>query len=119
MTTVALLTTTFYAFHDLQRPVYYAYARALLPPEEATVAVEHTLGLLAGTWSTVVSKPSPAAEAWSHLSTIVAHRTRHTRTTAEDITLLYALGMPPATIATATGLTPPAVVAQLLATSSR
>ncbi|MEK8141791.1 hypothetical protein NKH18_01490 [Streptomyces sp. M10(2022)] len=55
----AVLTNAFYAFYDLHRPAYEAYAAALLTPEEARLAVSHLFDLVAGNWTTVVSERHP------------------------------------------------------------
>ncbi|MET9347750.1 hypothetical protein [Streptomyces termitum] len=111
----ALLTTAFYAFYDLHRPAYHAYAAARLPPEEASVAVTHLFNLVAGNWTTIVTDPSPSAWAWTRYVRAVARRTGHTTTPAEDADLLHhTLHLSIDKIATITGTEPATVTALLL-----
>ncbi|MGW9436107.1 hypothetical protein [Streptomyces sp. NPDC055607] len=118
-TSPALLTTAFYAFYDLHRPAYHAYAAARLTPEEAIVAVTHLFNLVAGHWTTVVNDPSPSAWAWNRHVHAVTHRAGHTTTPAEDADLLHhTLHLSIDKIATVTG-TEPAAVTALLTTHHR
>ncbi|MEE1931262.1 hypothetical protein V1J52_24315 [Streptomyces sp. TRM 70351] len=111
-----LLATAFYAFHDLHRPAYHAYAAALLAPEEAATAVAELFDLVADQWTTVVTGISPSAWAWTRHVHAVAHRTGHPTTPAEDAVLLHhTLHLSIDKIATITG-TEPATVTALLAT---
>ncbi|WP_405807815.1 hypothetical protein [Streptomyces sp. NBC_01187] len=115
----AVLTTAFYAFYDLHRPVYHAYAAFHLTPEEAQVAVAHLFDLVASNWSTVVAKPCPAAWAWRRHTRAVAQRSGHPRTAADDAALLHEyLRLSIEKIAFVTG-TERATVTALLATSRR
>lgn len=109
-----MLTTSFYAFYDLHRPAYLAYAGALLPAYEAPVAVEHTLTLVAHHWLTVVTMPSPSAWAWNVHTATIAHRTHVRRTQTEDTVLLHEdLGLSIDRIATVTGTSTATAVTQL------
>ncbi|MGW3521701.1 hypothetical protein [Streptomyces hydrogenans] len=114
-TPTALLTTAFYAFYDLHRPAYHAYAAARLTPEEASVAVTHLFNLVAGNWTTVVTDPSPSAWAWTRYVRAVARRTGHITTPAEDADLLHhTLHLSIDKIATITGTEPATVTALLV-----
>ncbi|MFE3074233.1 hypothetical protein [Streptomyces sp. NPDC059247] len=109
-----LLTTAFYAFYDLHRPVYHAYAAALLTSEEASLAVTQLFDLVAGNWTTVMTDPSPSAWAWSRHVRTVTRRAGRTTTPAEDAALLhYALHLSIDKIATVTGTEPASVTALL------
>ncbi|ALM43636.1 MULTISPECIES: hypothetical protein [Streptomyces] len=112
---VGLLTTTFYAFLDLNRPTYLTYASALLPATEATIAVEHSLGLIARDWTAIMEWRNPAARGWEVLTTTIAYRTGRTRTTVEDVDLLHDRGVSAARISAVTGLAGEAVTAHLRA----
>ncbi|MFI2740951.1 hypothetical protein [Streptomyces sp. NPDC018711] len=115
----ALLTTAFYAFYDLHRPAYHAYARAHLTPEEATVTVTHIFSLVADQWTTVVNDPSPSAWAWARHVRAVSRRAGHSTTPAEDADLLHhTLHLSIDKIATVTG-TEPATVTALLGVRHR
>ncbi|MFJ3848350.1 hypothetical protein ACIPV3_30230 [Streptomyces albidoflavus] len=112
---VGLLTTTFYAFLDLNRPAYQAYASALLPETEATIAVEHSLGLIARDWTAIMEWRNPAARGWEVLTTTIAYRTGRPRATVEDVDLLHGLGVSVARISAVTGLVGEVVTAHLRA----
>ncbi|MER5967507.1 hypothetical protein [Streptomyces sp. NPDC002057] len=117
--TPALLTTAFYAFYDLHRPVYHAYASARLSPEEAAVAVAQLFNLVAGNWTTVVNASSPSAWAWTRHVRAVTRRMGRPTTPAEDADLLHrTLHLSIDKIATVTG-SEPATVTALLATRHR
>ncbi|MGW1143634.1 hypothetical protein ACWD6I_00955 [Streptomyces sp. NPDC002454] len=112
-------TTVFYAFYDLHRPTYHAYAATLLPPEEAAITVAHLFDLVASNWTAVVAHPSPSAWAWTRHVRTVAHRSGHTTTPAEDVALLHhTLHLSIDKIATVTGAEP-ATVTALLTTRRR
>ncbi|MFE4692161.1 hypothetical protein ACFRH6_19185 [Streptomyces sp. NPDC056749] len=114
-----VLTNAFYAFYDLHRPAYDAYAAALLTPEEAQIAVAHLFNLVAGNWTTVVSERHPSAWAWQRHTQAVARRSGHRLTAVEDASLLYdKLRLSIDQIATVTG-TEPATVTTLLAAARR
>ncbi len=114
-----LLTTTFYAFYDLHRPAYHAYAAARLPEEEAQISVTQLFDLVAGNWTTIVTTPRPSAWAWAKHTTTVARRSGRTPTPAEDAALLHdELRLSIDRIATITG-TEPATVTALLAAARR
>ncbi|MEV5194717.1 hypothetical protein AB0K86_19670 [Streptomyces clavifer] len=114
-----VLTNAFYAFYDLHRPAYHAYAAAYLTPEEAQIAVAQLFDLVAGTWTTVVAERHPSAWAWQQLTRVVAHRSGRTLTAVEDASLLHdELLLSITQIATVTG-TEPATVTTLLATARR
>ncbi|MGC5400765.1 hypothetical protein ACPXCP_34110 [Streptomyces sp. DT20] len=114
-----VLTNAFYAFYDLHRPVYHAYAQAHLPPEEAQVAVSHLFNLVADNWTTVVAERRPSQWAWKRHTDTVARRSGHTLTATEDASLLYdRLLLTVDQIATVTG-TEPAAVTALLAAARR
>ncbi|MFE6713893.1 hypothetical protein [Streptomyces sp. NPDC057695] len=115
----ALLTTAFYAFYDLHRPTYHAYASARLTPEEAAIAVAQLFGLIADNWTTVVNAPSPSAWAWTRHTRAIARRGGHPHTPAEDADLLHrTLHLSIDKIATVTG-TEAATVVALLASRRR
>lgn len=84
-----ILTNAFYAFYDLHRPAYHAYAAAHLPLEEAQVAVSHLFNLVADNWTTVVCERYPAAWAWERHTRTVAHRSGRTLSAIEDASLLH------------------------------
>ncbi|MFB7301429.1 hypothetical protein ACFCZJ_36785, partial [Streptomyces rubiginosohelvolus] len=83
----AVLTNAFYAFYDLHRPAYYAFAQARLPAEEARVAVTHLFSLVADNWTTVVNERRPSAWAWERHTKVIARRSGRTTTPAHDISL--------------------------------
>ena len=115
----AVLTNAFYAFYDLHRPAYDAYAAALLTPEEAQLAVSQLFNLVAGNWTTVVSERDPSAWAWQRHTQAVARRSGYTLTAVENASLLYdKLRLSIDQIATVTG-TEPATVTTLLAAARR
>ncbi|MGP3990827.1 hypothetical protein [Streptomyces sp. 3N207] len=114
-----VLTNAFYAFYDLHRPIYHAYASSRLMPEEAQVAVAHLFDLVASNWSDIVKKPRPAAWAWQRHTHAVAQRTGRALTAADDAVLLHEqLRLSIDQIATVTG-TEPATVTALLAAARR
>lgn len=84
-----VLSNAFYAFYDLLRPSYYAYAETCLAPEEAQVAVSHLFDLVAAHWTTIVSEPCPTAWAWNRHTRSVARRSGRTLTPAQDVSLLH------------------------------
>ncbi|MFB8382719.1 hypothetical protein [Streptomyces rubiginosohelvolus] len=115
----AVLTNAFYAFYDLHRPAYYAFAQARLSTEEARVAVAHLFSLVADNWTSVVNERRPSAWAWERHTKVIARRSGRTPTPAQDISLLhdhllFSIGE----IAALTG-TEPATVAALLAAADR
>ncbi|MFF3787722.1 hypothetical protein [Streptomyces sp. NPDC001933] len=116
---LTVLTNAFYAFYDLHRPAYHAYAAAHLPPEEAQIAVTHLFNLVAGNWTTVVAERCPSAWAWQRHTRAVARRNGRTFTAIEDAHLLHdQLLLSIDQIATVTG-TEPATVTALLAAAHR
>ncbi|MFB7852682.1 hypothetical protein ACFC34_37495 [Streptomyces sp. NPDC056053] len=116
---LTVLTHAFYAFYDLHRPAYHAYAAARLSPEEAQIAVTHLFDLVAGNWTAIVAERRPSAWAWNTHTRTVARRTGRTFTAAEDASLLHdQLRLSIGQIATVTG-TEPATVTALLATARR
>ncbi|MEU2763227.1 hypothetical protein [Streptomyces sp. NPDC007094] len=115
----AVLTNAFYAFYDLHRPAYYAYAQARLPAEEARVAVAYLFSLVADNWTSVVNERCPSAWAWERHTQVIARRSGRTTTAVQDISLLHdQLLLSVAQIAVLTG-TEPATVAALLAAADR
>lgn len=115
----AVLTNAFYAFYDLHRPAYYAYAQARLSTEEARVAVAHLFSLVADNWTSVVNERCPSAWAWERHTQVIARRSGRTPTPAQDISLLHdQLLFSIREIATLTG-TDAATVAALLAAADR
>ncbi|WP_371794126.1 hypothetical protein [Streptomyces sp. NBC_01718] len=115
----AVLTNAFYAFYDLHRPAYHAYATARLTPEEAQIAVSHLFDLVASNWTKVVSERHPSAWAWEQHTRAVARRSGRALTDIEDATLLHdKLLLSIDQIATVTG-TEPATVSTLLAAARR
>ncbi|MBZ2410774.1 hypothetical protein HX747_30590 [Streptomyces sp. L06] len=113
---VKVLTNGFYAFYDLHRPVYHAYATAHLPPEEAQIAVGMTFAVVVENWTSVVTERHPARWAWSHHTRTVARRCGHTPTAIEVTRLLHDdLHMTIDQIATVTGTDRAAVLAHLVA----
>ncbi|MFH8993194.1 hypothetical protein [Streptomyces sp. NPDC017940] len=118
-TAPSVLSTAFYAFYDLHRPTYHAYAAAHLPPHEALITVTHVFELIAATWTTVVTTPRPSARAWETHTQAIARRTGRTPAPAEDTLLLHdVLRLSIGQIATITG-TDDATVAALLAAGRR
>lgn len=114
-----VLTNAFYAFYDLHRPAYRAYAAARLAPEEAQIAVSHLFELVASNWTTVVAERHPSAWAWRLHTRTVARRSGHTLTAVEDTCLLYdELQLSIEQIATVTGAEQ-ATVSTLLAAARR
>ncbi|MCR8945073.1 hypothetical protein NW249_23430 [Streptomyces sp. OUCMDZ-4982] len=112
----SVITNAFYAFYDLQRPAYQAYAAAHLSPEEARIAVAHTFALIAEHWSRVITERRPSAWAWQCYTRTVARRSGRTPTAAEDVRLLYEqLLLSIDQIATVTGEEPATVTARLAA----
>ncbi|MFJ9321734.1 hypothetical protein [Streptomyces globisporus] len=115
----AVLTNAFYAFYDLHRPAYYAYAQARLSNEEARIAVAHLFGLVAGRWTSVVNERRPSAWAWERHTQAIARRSGRTTTPDQDVSLLHDhLLLSIGQIAALTG-TEPAAVAALLAAADR
>lgn len=115
----AVLATAFYAFYDLHRPAYRAYAASRLTSEEAQIAVSHLFGLVASNWTTVVSQRHPSAWAWEQHTRAVARRSGRTLTAIENAALLHdELLLSIDQIATVTG-TEPATVSTLLAAARR
>ncbi|WP_331735689.1 hypothetical protein [Streptomyces sp. NBC_00057] len=114
-----VLTNAFYAFYDLHRPAYHAYAEAHLPAEEAQIAVSHLFNLVADNWTTVISERHPSEWAWKRHTRTVARRSGRTHTAAEDASLLHdQLLLNIDQIATVTG-SEPATVTALLAAAHR
>ncbi|WLQ53652.1 hypothetical protein P8A21_39545 (plasmid) [Streptomyces poriferorum] len=114
-----VLINAFYAFYDLHRPAYRAYAAACLAPEEAQIAVSHLFDLVASNWTTVVCEPDPAAWAWQRHTHAIARRSGRTLTAAQEALLLHEeLRLSIDKIATVTG-TEPAAVSTLLAAARR
>ncbi|MFI6143559.1 hypothetical protein ACIBCC_35885 [Streptomyces griseus] len=114
-----VLTTSFYAFYDLHRPAYQAFAAARLPADEAQIVVSHIFSLIADRWIAIVAERAPAAWAWGHLTRAVTRRGGRPTTPAEDIALLRdQLQLTVDQIATLTG-TEGATVTALLAAADR
>lgn len=114
-----VLANAFYAFYDLHRPAYHAYAEAHLPPEEAQIAVSHLFNLVADNWTTVVSERHPSEWAWKRHASTVARRSGRTLTAAEDASFFHdQLLLNVDQIATVTG-SEPATVTALLAAAHR
>ncbi|WP_221354617.1 hypothetical protein [Streptomyces beigongshangae] len=114
----SLLTHAFYAFYDLHRPAYHAYAAARLPPEEAQLSVTQLFDLIAGNWTWIMTQ-HPSAWAWKEHTRAVAYRAGRLPTPAEDAALLHDdLCLSLDRIATITG-TDPAQVTALLAAARR
>nr|BAK19882.1 hypothetical protein [Streptomyces rochei] len=112
--TVAMLTNAFYAFYDLHRPAYHAYATARLPREEAELSVTHLFNLIASHWTWVITRECPSAWAWEEHTRTVGRRAGHTPTQAEDTALLHDdLHLSIDRIATITGTAPGRVTALL------
>ncbi|WP_381805364.1 hypothetical protein [Streptomyces niveus] len=115
----SVLTNAFYAFYDLHRPTYQAYAALHLHPEEAQITVSHLFNLVADHWTTVVCERHPSAWAWARHTRAVARRSGRTLTEVEDACLLHdQLLLSIDQIATVTG-TEPATVTALLAAARR
>ncbi|MFF3531445.1 hypothetical protein ACFYX5_32690 [Streptomyces rubiginosohelvolus] len=115
----AVLTNAFYAFYDLHRPAYYAFAQARLSTEEARVAVAHLFSLVADNWTSVVNERCPSAWAWERHTQVIARRSGRTTTPVQDISLLHdQLLFSIGEIAALTG-TDAATVAALLAAAYR
>lgn len=111
-----VLTNSFYAFYDLNRPAYRDYAQARLAPEEAQIAVAHVFDLVASHWSTIVREPDPAAWAWQRHTQTVSRRSGRTLTPIEETLLLHEeLRLSIDKIATVTGIEPAAVSTRLAA----
>ncbi|MGW8487428.1 hypothetical protein [Streptomyces sp. NPDC055886] len=118
-TKAAVFTNAFYAFYELHRPAYYAFAAARLSPEEAGVAVSHLFSLVADNWATVVTERRPSAWAWERHTQVIARRSGCTTTPVQDISLLHhQLLLSIGQIAALTG-TEAATVAALLAAADR
>ncbi|MEV6938685.1 hypothetical protein AB0N19_30780 [Streptomyces sp. NPDC051132] len=114
-----VLTTAFYAFYDLHRPAYHAYAAARLPQEEAQLSVAQLFDLVASNWTWIMTRQCPSAWAWQEHTRAVARRCGRTSTPAEDAALLHDdLRLSIDRIATVTG-TDPARVTALLAAARR
>ncbi|MEV7643385.1 hypothetical protein AB0O32_25975 [Streptomyces rubiginosohelvolus] len=115
----AVLTNAFYAFYDLHRPAYYAFAEARLSVEEARVAVAYLFSLVADNWTSVVNERCPSAWAWERHTQVIARRSGRTTTPVQDVSLLHDhLLLSIGQIAALTG-TEPATVAVLLAAADR
>lgn len=115
----SLLTIAFYAFYDLHRPAYHAYAAARLPQEEALLSVTQLFDLIASNWTRIMTEQHPAAWAWNEHTRAVACRAGRVPSPAEDAALLYDdLRLSIDRIATITG-TDPARVTVLLAAARR
>ncbi|MFJ4007758.1 hypothetical protein ACIPWL_30500 [Streptomyces sp. NPDC090023] len=115
----AVLTNAFYAFYDLHRPAYHAYAAARLPEEEARLSVTQLFDLVASNWTHIMTKPCPSAWAWDKHTQAVARRTGRSPSPVEDTALLHDhLRWSIGRIATVTGAEP-ATVTMLLAAAHR
>lgn len=114
-----ILSAAFRAFYEQHRTGYFAYAAARLSDEEARVAVAHTFALIAADWPTAVTRPNPAAYAWSLHTHYVTARTGTSTSREQDTALMYdCLHLTIDRIATLTG-TEPATVTARLATARR
>ncbi|WP_406163821.1 hypothetical protein OG298_43975 (plasmid) [Streptomyces sp. NBC_01005] len=112
----AVLTNAYYAFYDLHRPTYHAYAAAHLPTEEARIATSKLFETVASTWTSVVAERRPSACAWQWFTQTVARRSGRTSTAIEDTHLLHhKLMLSVDQIATVTGAEPATVCARLAA----
>ncbi|MEV5987706.1 hypothetical protein AB0L85_22280 [Streptomyces sp. NPDC052051] len=112
----SVLTTAFYAFYDLHRPAYHAYAAARLPQEEAQLSVTQLFDLVAGNWTWLMTERCPSAWAWEEHTRAVARRAGRTSTPAEDAALLHDdLRLSIDRIAIITGAAPARVTALLAA----
>lgn len=89
MPTASVLTTAFYAFYDLHRPAYHAYAAARLPREEAQLSVNQLFDFIASNWTWLMTKQRPSAWAWDRHTRAVARRAGRASTPAEDTALLH------------------------------
>ncbi|MFF3505355.1 hypothetical protein [Streptomyces sp. NPDC003247] len=117
--TASVLTTAFYAFYDLHREAYHAYAAARLPQEEAQLSVTQLFDLIANNWTWLMTEQRPSAWAWEEHIRAIARRAGRTSTPAEDTALLHdGLRLSIDRIATITG-TDPARVTTLLAAARR
>jgi hypothetical protein len=117
--TASVLTTAFYAFYDLHRPAYHAYAAARLPREEAQLSVNQLFDLIASNWTWLMTNQRPSAWAWDRHTRAIARRAGRISTPAEDAALLHDhLRLSIDRIATVTG-TDPARVTTLLAAAHR
>ncbi|MGW1171361.1 hypothetical protein [Streptomyces sp. NPDC001153] len=115
----SVLTTAFYAFYDLHRPAYQAYATARLPQEEAQLSVTQLFDLVASNWTWLMTEQCPSAWAWEEHTRAVARRAGRTPSPAEDTVLLHDdLCLSIDRIATITG-TDTARVTALLAAARR
>ncbi|MFE3431148.1 hypothetical protein [Streptomyces sp. NPDC059171] len=115
----AVFTNAFYAFYDLHRPAYFAFAAARLSSEEARVAVSHLFSLVAENWAAVVTERRPSAWAWEQHTQVIARRSGHPSTAIDDVRLLHHhLKLTIGQIAAMTG-TETATVTALLAASDR
>jgi DNA-directed RNA polymerase specialized sigma24 family protein len=115
----AVLTNAYYAFYDLHRPAYHAYAAAHLPTEEARIATSKLFETVASTWTSVVAERCPSAWAWQRFTQTVARCSGRTSTAVKDTHLLHhKLRLSIDQIATVTG-TEPATVCAHLATARR
>ncbi|MEU6363208.1 hypothetical protein [Streptomyces albidoflavus] len=111
-----VLATGYYAFYDLHRPTYHAYAAAHLSPEEAQIAVANVFALVAENWTSIVTEQHPARWAWAQHTRTVARRSGHTPTRVQDACLLHdRLHLTVDQIATTTGQDPAAVTTLLAA----
>ncbi|MER5747099.1 hypothetical protein ABT097_27995 [Streptomyces sp. NPDC002225] len=113
---VTVLRNSFYAFYDLHRPAYLAYATARLSQEEARIAVACLFELVGGHWTAIVSRQRPSAWAWEQHTRTVDTRNGHALTPAENTALLHhELLLSVDQIATMTGAEPASVTALLAA----
>ncbi|MFB0619509.1 hypothetical protein [Streptomyces sp. AGS-58] len=114
--TASVLTTACYAFYDLHRPAYHAYAAARRPQEEARLSVTQLFDLIAGNWTWIMTEQCPSAWAWQEHTRAVARRAGRTPTPAEDTALLHDdLRLSIDRIATITGTAPARVTTPLAA----
>ena len=112
----AVLTNAYYAFYDLHRPAYHAYAAAHLPTEEARIATSKLFETVASTWTSVVAERHPSAWVWEQFTRTVARRTGRRPTAVEDTHLLHhGLSLSIDRIATVTGTEPATIRARLAA----
>ncbi|MFF8702969.1 hypothetical protein ACF067_28335 [Streptomyces albidoflavus] len=86
---VKVLANGYYAFYDLHRPTYHAYATAHLSPEEAQIAVANVFALVAENWTSIVTEQHPARWGWTRHTRTVARRSGHIPTRVQDACLLH------------------------------
>ncbi|MEU5810702.1 hypothetical protein [Streptomyces sp. NPDC047718] len=91
------------AFIDLQHRHYLAYARTLLPADQALTAVITVLTRLAAAWNSLVTEANPTAHAWDELTRTVHSHTSQPPDLRDDLATLASLGYGPHACARITG----------------